>query len=290
MAGNIVIRLLIPVLLTLAAPVVGGFLVGVDRKVTARMQSRIGPPILQPFYDVIKLWSKEPFITGSIQPVLAFSYMGFAIVAVGLLMFRQDLLVILFTATIADVCLITASLSSKSPYSYIGGRRELLCVLAYEPVLMLASVSIYLVTGSFLIEGILAYNTPLVTLLPAVLVAMELVLVVEMKKSPFDVSASGHAHQELVRGVFTEFSGYTMAMLELGHWVKTVLVLCMTALFWAPNLLAGAGLAMIMFFIALVIDNSYPRLTWKRMLGTTWGVGFVLILANIVGLNLMGVI
>ena len=290
MADNVLLGVLLPVLLTLAAPLIGGLLVGVDRKVTARMQSRIGPPILQPFYDVIKLWNKEPFITGSLQPVLAFSYLGFAVVAAGLFMFKGDLLLILFTSAVADICLITASLNSKSPFSYLGGRRELLAVLSYEPVLILAFFSINMVTGSFLVEGVLTYSTPLIMLLPAVLVAMELVLVIEMKKSPFDVSASGHAHQELVRGVYTEFSGYTMAMLEMGHWVKMVLLLSIIALFWTPNLLVGAGLSLLLFFITLAIDNSYPRLTWQKMLGTTWGVGFVLILANIVGLNLMGVI
>jgi len=290
MAENIVMEALLPVLLTLAAPFVGGILVGVDRKITARMQSRIGPPVLQPFYDVIKLWNKEPFITGSLQPVLAFSYLGFAVLAVGLFMLGGDLLLILFTSAIADVCLITASLNSKSPFSYLGGRRELLAVLSYEPVLILTFIGISMVTGSFLVEGVLGYSRPLLMLLPAVLVALEIVLLIELKKSPFDVSGSGHAHQELVRGVYTEFSGYTMAMLEVGHWVKMVLLLSIIALFWAPNLLVGTGLSLLLFFVALAVDNSYPRLTWKRMLGTAWGVGFVLILVNIVGLILMGVI
>ena len=290
MAETLVTGVLLPVLLTLAAPFVGGLLVGVDRKITARMQSRIGPPLLQPFYDVIKLWNKEAFISGSLQPVLAFSYLGFAALAVGLFMSGGDLLLILFTSAIADVCLITASLNSKSPFSYLGGRRELLAVLSYEPVLILTFISISMVTGSFLVEGVLGFSRPLLMLLPAVLVALELVLLIELKKSPFDVSASGHAHQELVRGVYTEFSGYTMAMLEVGHWVKMVLLLSVIALFWAPNLLVGAGLSLLLFFVALIVDNSYPRLTWQRMLGTAWGVGFVLILVNMVGLNLVGVI
>ena len=290
MAETLVTGVLLPVLLTLAAPFVGGLLVGVDRKITARMQSRIGPPLLQPFYDVIKLWNKEAFISGSLQPVLAFSYLGFAALAVGLFMSGGDLLLILFTSAIADVCLITASLNSKSPFSYLGGRRELLAVLSYEPVLILTFISISMVTGSFLVEGVLGFSKPLLMLLPAVLVALELVLLIELKKSPFDVSASGHAHQELVRGVYTEFSGYTMAMLEVGHWVKMVLLLSVIALFWAPNLLVGAGLSLLLFFVALIVDNSYPRLTWRRMLGTAWGVGFVLILVNMVGLNLVGVI
>ena len=286
MNDNYIVNIVLPVLLTLGAPVVGGLLMGVDRKITARMQSRVGPPLLQPFYDAIKLWNKRPVIASRLQPVLAFSYLGFSLLAFGLLMFRQDL----FTTALTDTCLITASLNSKSPYSYLGGRRELLSVLAYEPVLIMSFVSIYMVTGSFLVDEVLAYRMPLLIQLPAVLIALVLVLIVEMKKSPFDVSASGHAHQELVRGVYTEFSGYTMAMLELGHWVKVTLMLSIVALFWAPNLLIGAALSLAAFFIVLVVYNSYPRLTWRSMIKTTWGVGFIFILANIVGLNLMRVI
>jgi ech hydrogenase subunit B len=120
------------------------------------------------------------------------------------------------------------------------------------------------------------------------------VLVIDMKKSPFDVSGSGHAHQELVRGVYTEFSGYTLAIIELGHWTKVALLVGFASLFWAKDLVLGALtvpwivfgaiIAFALFFVVLVIDNSYPRLDWKTMLKTTWVVGFLLIIANIVGL------
>jgi len=46
----------------------------------------------------------------------------------------------------------------------------------------------------------------------------------------------------------------------------------------------GAVVAFALFFVVLVIDNSYPRLDWKTMVKTTWVVGFLLIIANIVGL------
>ncbi|MDP2899403.1 MAG: NADH-quinone oxidoreductase subunit H, partial [Candidatus Bathyarchaeota archaeon] len=98
------------------------------------------------------------------------------------------------------------------------------------------------------------------------------------------VSGSGHAHQELVRGVYTEFSGYTLALVELGHWTKVALLLGFASLFWAPNLIVGMALAFALFFVVLVIDNSYPRLDWKTMVKTTWVVGFLLIIANIAGL------
>jgi ech hydrogenase subunit B len=196
----------------------------------------------------------------------------------------------LFVMGVADVCLTVAAFNAKSPYSYLGGRREFLAMLSYEPVMLLADVAIFLVTGSFTIEGIYEYGAPLLLVLPAAMAALEIVLIIEMKKSPFDVSGSGHAHQELVRGVFTEFSGYTMALVELGHWTKLATMMMYLGLFWAPNPLVGAVLSFAMFFAALLVDNLYPRLTWQLMLRTTWTVGSALILLNVVALAAGGVI
>jgi ech hydrogenase subunit B len=278
------------IILTLATPLVGGLLVGIDRKLTARMQERIGPPIIQPFYDVIKLWGKSPMISNNLQPVLAFGYLGYAVIGAGMVAFRQDLLLVLFVMGVADVCLTVAALNARSPYSYLGGRREFLAILSYEPVMLLVYIAIFLVTGSFTIKGIYEYGRPLALILPLALLALEYVLVIEMKKSPYDVSGSGHAHQELVRGVFTEFSGYTMALVELGHWTKLSTTLMILSLFWAPNPLIGAAISLTMFLLALIVDNIYPRLTWQKMLRSTWGVGFTLVILNIAALVLGGVI
>ncbi|MFP3951370.1 MAG: NADH-quinone oxidoreductase subunit H [Candidatus Bathyarchaeia archaeon] len=287
---NLFAQKVIPWLLTCFAPLIGGLLMGVDRKLTARMQSRMGPPLIQPLYDVIKLWGKEPFIASGLQPVLAFSYFGFAMAAFAQLALGMDILLIIFTAAIADVCLIVAAYNSKSPYSYLGGRRELLVMLTYEPVMLFMAFSIYLVTGSFLVRDVFNFNTPLLLLLPLSFFALEMILILDLKKSPYDVSGSGHAHQELVRGVFTEFSGYTMALIELGHWTKVVLMLGFATLFWAPNIIIGAALALLLFLVTLLIDNSYPRLNWRVMLRNTWMTGFLLILSNIIILKVMGVI
>ena len=281
---------IIAVTLALSTPIIGGLLAGVDRKLTARMQERMGPPLVQPFYDVLKLWGKEPMISNRLQPVLAFGYLGFALMAAGLVTFQQDLLLVLFMMGIADLCLTTAAMNAKSPYSYIGGRREFLAMLSYEPVMFIVDIAIFLVTGSFTVAGIYAYGKPLALVLPLALVALQFVLVIEMKKSPYDVSGSSHAHQELVRGVFTEFSGYTMALVELGHWAKMATTLMIFSLFWAPNPVIGAAISFAMFFLTLLIDNIYPRLTWQSMLKTTWSAGFILVVINVAALVIGGVI
>jgi ech hydrogenase subunit B len=274
----------IPVVLVILAPIIGGILMGIDRKLTARMQSRMGPPIVQPFYDAIKLWGKEPFIASQLQPILAFGYFGFSIAAFTLLAFGQDMLLMIFTMAIADLCIIFAAFNSKSPYSNIGARRELIAMMSYEPVMLLAAISVFFVTGSFMVGSIFEISQPLLTILPLTFIALIPVLIIDMKKSPFDISGSSHAHQELVRGIYTEFSGYTLALIELGHWTKITLLLAFASLFWSQNLIVGVVLAFALFFVVLVIDNSYPRLDWKTMIMTTWTVGFLLIIANIVGL------
>jgi ech hydrogenase subunit B len=274
----------------IVAPFLGGLIVGLDRKITARMQNRIGPPIIQPFYDLIKLWGKEPFLASSFQPILAMGYFGFIFTGLILLAFRQDLLHIIFTLTLADICLIVAAYNSKSPYSNLGGRRELLSMLSYEPLMVLTAISVQVVTGTFLVKGIFECGTPLLLLMPAAYVAQQLVLIIDMKKSPYDVAGSSHAHQELVRGVYTEFSGYTLALIELGHWTKLVFILSLISLFWAQNLIIGWALALLLWFIAIVADNIYPRLTWKSMLRTSWVLGFMLILANFIALAIWRVI
>lgn len=277
-------------ILTLAAPLIGGLLAGVDRKLTARMQERVGPPIIQPFYDVLKLWGKNPMISNNLQPVLAFSYFGFALLGAGMVAFQQDLLIVLFVMGVADICLTVAAVNARSPYSYLGGRREFLAMLSYEPVMLLVYIAIFMVTGSFTIKGIYEFGRPLLLSLPLALISLEYVLVIEMKKSPYDVSGSGHAHQELVRGVFTEFSGYTMALVELGHWTKLATTLMILSLFWATNPIIGTAISLTMFITALLIDNIYPRLTWQKMLRNTWGVGFTLVLLNVAVLFLGGII
>ena len=57
------------------APLVGGLLSGLDRKISARMQGRIGPSILQPFYDVAKLLSKQFIVVNTAQIFLVISFL-----------------------------------------------------------------------------------------------------------------------------------------------------------------------------------------------------------------------
>jgi ech hydrogenase subunit B len=276
------------VIAVIVAPLIGGLLRGIDRKLTAHMQGRIGPPIIQPFYDVIKLFGKKPMVAGGAQLAFAYAYLALIITATVFFALRQDLLVVLFILFFGSLCLPIGALSVKSPYSQFGGHRELLQFLAYEPILLLAAIPIALKSGGFTIANIFEYGQPLLPPLWITFIALLIVLAIVMRKSPFDISSSEHAHQELVRGVVTEYSGPYLALIELGHWYEMVLLLSILGLFWVTGSLWWLSIiiALASWFIMLIVDNVNARLTWSWMLKFAWGAGISLVALNILFINL----
>ncbi|MDD3271158.1 MAG: NADH-quinone oxidoreductase subunit H [Syntrophomonadaceae bacterium] len=279
-------ELVIILLVLIAAPIVGGLLSGIDRIITARMQGRVGPPLLQPFYDVGKLLGKERILVNQRQVLWAIGYLALVITSLAMLCLGSDLLIIVFVMAFAAICFVLGGLSTKSPYSHIGSQRELLQMLSYEPVLILLAIGVFLQNKSFLVKDIFARPEPLLFSLPLVFVAVLLILTIKMRKSPFDLSTCHHAHQELVQGITTEYSGPYLALIELTHWYELVLVLGLVVLFWAQPVWAGLLLALAAFFIELVIDNICARMTWSWMVKLTWTVGIILCLVNL-GFNLI---
>ncbi len=275
------------IIAVIVTPLIGGLLKGLDRKLTARMQGRIGPPITQPFYDVIKLFGKELMVAGKPQLVFALAYLLLIIVALILFALRQDLLVTMFVLFFGSLCLPLGALSVKSPYSQLGGHRELLQFLAYEPILLLAAIAMAQKASGFPISTMLDFGQPLLPSLWITFIVLLLGAVIIMRKSPFDISSSEHAHQEIVRGVLTEYSGPYLGVIEIAHWYEQVLILALLGLFWASGSLWWISIiiALAGWFIVLLVDNVTSRLTWSRMVGIAW-IGVALIAVNIVFLNL----
>ncbi|MDQ7830198.1 MAG: complex I subunit 1 family protein [Desulfovibrionaceae bacterium] len=280
MVGKLVLALLAVAL----TPLVGGLLAGVDRRLTAWLQSRYGPPVLQPFYDVLKLLGKKKMVVNPWQALSAYVYLAAAVTSVFIFFMQGDLLLIFFVLTIGAVFLVVGALSAPSPYSQIGGQRELWQMLAYEPLLVLVFVSMAMVTGSFKITAILDHPTPLLFELPLMFIVLGYVLTIKLRKSPFDISASQHAHQEIVRGVLTEYSGPYLAMIEIAHWFEVVLVLGICSLFFATSALGVVILLAAAYFLEILIDNVMARMTWRWMLRSVLTVGLVLSLVNILWL------
>jgi len=276
------------VIAVIVAPLVGGLLKGIDRKLTAHMQGRIGPPILQPFYDVVKLLGKRRIAANGFQIAFAYAFLALIVTALVFFVLRQDLLVVLFILFFGSLCLPLGALSVKSPYSQFGGHRELLQFLAYEPILLLATIPIALKSRGFPVSNIFEYGQPLLPHLWLTFIALLVALAIVMRKSPFDISSSEHAHQEIVRGVITEYSGPYLALIELGHWYEMALLLSILGLFWVTgglwwlSIIIGLG----SWFIMLLVDNASARLNWSWMVKFAWSVGTSLIALNILFINL----
>jgi ech hydrogenase subunit B len=265
-------------------PVLGGLLAGVDRRVTARLQSRFGPPVLQPFYDVLKLLGKAPMVVNSWQVMSAYIYVMSSALAVFLFFMQGDLLLLFFVMTIGAVFQVVGALSVPSPYAQVGAQRELLQMLAYEPLIIVVFVGISMATGSFKIADVYAMDKPLLLSMPFLFIALGYALTIKLRKSPFDISASHHAHQELVRGVLTEYSGPHLALLEIGHWFDVVLILGLCSLFWHTSIVGMLVLLVVTYAAEILIDNICARMTWPWMLKNALGVGLVLSVFNLLWL------
>lgn len=273
-------RFLIQLVVFLIAPLAIGLLRGVDRKLTARMQNRRGPPLLQPFYDMVKLFAKDPMLINNLQVIFAGASLLFQAAALALFVAGGDLLIAFFVSGAGSVFLVLGAFTARSPYSYLGAQRELLAILAYEPILFLAVLSIGL-QGSFLVSEM---GGGLLLELPLVLLALIPVLVILLEKSPYDIPA---AHQELISGPYIEYSGPYLAIMEGARWFQLAFVLGILTLFiWSDDdilsIIGKAAIVLSVLFLTIVIDNTTARLTRERMVTFMMTVGISLVAVNLI--------
>ncbi|OPZ84011.1 MAG: Hydrogenase-4 component C [Firmicutes bacterium ADurb.Bin419] len=273
------------ILFIVFGPLVGGLLSGLDRIITARMQGRIGPPLLQPFYDVFKLMKKETLIVNKSQNFYVFAFLVVIIFTGSLFFAGEDLLLVVFALTLASIMLVLAGFSTSSPYSHIGAERELIQMMSYEPMVIIMTVGMYMVTKSFYVSSIVSFDKPLIIYLPGVFLGFLYILTIKFRKSPFDLSMSHHAHQEIVKGITTEFSGKKLAMIEIAHWYENVFLLGFVYLFFGSNPILGIIVTILAFFLEIFIDNSNARAKWQFTMASSWVVAIVFGMLNIVVLN-----
>jgi NADH:ubiquinone oxidoreductase subunit H len=145
----------------------------------------------------------------------------------------------------------------------------------------------YMVTHSFHVHDIANHPTLLVLALPGVFLGFLYTLEIKFRKSPFDLSCSHHAHQELVKGITTEFSGRTLAMIEIAHWYENVFLLGWVYLFFASMPVLGVAVSLFVFLFVILVDNVFARLKWQAAIRSAWIVAAVLGLGNILVLSLL---
>ncbi len=266
------------------APIVGGLIRGLDRVLTARLQGRQGPPLLQPFFDIIKLFQKEPVVVNRTQVFYAYLHLALIALATFMLATGGDALMLLFILAFSTLALVIGAMSVRSPFSRIGAQREIVMMVAYEPILILMVIGFYLANGSFRLQSVYEASRPMLLSLPLVFIAYLSVVMIKFQKSPFDLATSHHAHQEIVKGVTLEFAGPYLGMIELAHCYEAAFFLGLAGLFWATNAWMAALLAAAVFAVTLLLDNLCARLTTHWMFRFMWTVVFGLALTNIIWL------
>lgn len=279
--------LMLKILLFIIAPIIGCLLAGIERKLSGRLQHRVGPPLLQPLYDVLKLFNKENVVVNKYQNLFIYSYLIFVVLSLLLLILGFDLLMIIFVFTIANISFIVGSMSTGSPYARLGGQRETMAMLAYEPILIIYIIGIYMLTGSFNVSSLQSWNKPIILYLPLIFVSMLFIMIIKFKKSPFDFSSSHEAHQELVKGMTTEYSGPALAIIEITHWFEYIFLLGLMFLFSSNNIFGGILISMGTFLFTIVIDNISARVNWQWMLKFSWTAVLSLSVINILAIYLL---
>ena len=268
------------------APLLGGFLDGCDRTVSARMQGRQGPPLLQPFYDLSKLFHKQILAVNSLQLLLNLCYLVLLAISGAMLFAGADILMCLFILSTADMFLIVAAASDSSPYSSIGANREMIQVMACEPLTLLMAVGFYLTTGSFQVKDIIAQPISAVVMMPGLLFGFFVIMAVKLRKSPFDCATSHHAHQEIVKGLTTEMSGPTFAIMNIAEYYEIILMLGIVAIFFINatwwSWIVALVLCAVAFFLETLWDNISARLKWMTLFKGCW---IVTLLAG--GINIL---
>ena len=209
----------------------------------------------------------------------------FVVLAGGLFISGSNLLMCVFLVTLGTLFVIVAAYSSRSPYSDTGADRECLQVMSYEPMLLIMTVGFFTATQSFDIASLTTLDAPIICALVPIFAGLVFILTIKLRKSPFDLSYSHHAHQEIVKGITTEMSGRTLAIVDVMHWCESVLFLMWVGMFFIwDNPISFAVAAVVVALVWLFevwIDNNFARVKWQLCLKLAWLVALVMGVVNL---------
>ncbi|MDA3908028.1 MAG: NADH-quinone oxidoreductase subunit H [Sulfurimonas sp.] len=272
---------MLEIILIIIAPIIGGLIYGFERVVRARMQNRQGPPVLQPFYDMYKLLGKQAFIINPYHSILGIMHFVTLWVVVAFVILGENLLYVVFLHLLSSIFIVLAGFSVRSIFSHIGANRELLSIIAYEPILIMLAVGFFMLNGTFDIDAIRGRSSELVSMF-FLFLAFLLVIPVKLKKSPFDAA---EAHQEIVGGVEVEFSGVFFEFLYMAKWLEYVFIYSLLMLFAGNSILLGAVLFVVVFLLVNLVDNSTARVKINHLIKIVLSIGLTLGMLNLIGLS-----
>ena len=197
---------------------------GVVRKITAKVQSRKGPPVIQPYFDIFKLLGKENLSPGNwtfrFAPIMA---LGSILAAIAFLPFGHhvtaltgyaDIITVIYLLTFGGVAVLLGALSSRNIYAAIGASREMVTMIMIEPVLAMTFI-----LGAVRVKSLSLDLTIFHVSEQGYIISVALMLVIYLAalqafvgKQPFDLA---EAETEIIEGPFIEYSGPNLAMFKL---------------------------------------------------------------------------
>lgn len=226
---------------------------GIRRKIYARMQNRKGPPIMQPFYDIAKLvgkWKNIPKslifkimpIAAIITAIVLFLFIPFSWIA-----FQYDFIVFVYLFILLDTFYLVGALSSQSPFGAQACARDLLLMVGYEIVFMISAAAFLVSAG---VTSLSAYNIEFMFLtMPVASFILIYLGHVIVKVTPYDVV---EAEPEISGGLFTEYLGKNLALLEIAEFTKDLAFYMLAAMFifGRAHIIWGALLLMTWYTIS----------------------------------------
>ncbi len=267
--------------------ILGLFSTWVDRKVTARVQWRVGPPLLQPFYDFLKLMGKETLLPASGNRVVFLAAPVVSLAAVTLVSmilwlanltvstFVGDLIVVVYLLLIPSLSLILGGMASGNPLATTGASREMKLILAYElPFLICLAVVIMKSGLGITLESVA--RSPSIASVSGALAAVISLLCVQAKLgfTPFDVA---EAETEIMSGPYIEYSGAPLALFKLSQAILLFeLPVFLITVFLGGIHLAGWGILwFVLEYVAIlalivVIKNTNPRIRIDQAVRFFW--------------------
>ena len=277
----------------------------VDRKVTARVQWRVGPPLFQPLYDFVKLLGKETVIPKGCSKLTflmapLFGLMSVTLVSTLLWMsilwpesgFNGDLIVVLYFLMFPSLAVVIGGFASKNPIASLGASREMKLMFADElPFVVAAAVAIIQSSGTIRLSQLIAYQHTYGWIFGSIsgVIAM-IVAVITMQAKltliPFDIP---DAETEIMSGPYVEYSGPPLAIFKLTRMMMlfTVPMVLVVVFLGGMRFEGWSILWSILKYVALLvlitlIRNTNPRVRIDQALRFLWGPMTILAIIAVV--------
>jgi formate hydrogenlyase subunit 4 len=205
------------------------------RRITARIQSRQGPPLLQPYVDLLKLLGKEDIESGEspvMQRLAAYLALSSVLVVACLVPMgfaspmnrAADVIVLIYLLALCGICTLFAGLAAGSTYSLIGISREMMTMIALEPLLVIALVIGAIHVQSFRLDRVLGGSVYALDGVPwsglIILVVMVFAFQAFVQRVPFDIA---EAETEIMEGPLMEYSGPKLALFKYAQMCRLVI-------------------------------------------------------------------